>query len=226
MGTKITELATASNVASTTDYMLVSKYNGSTYDSQKTTKEGIFSGWKDLLGDINVRGGPTSPTYTQIGATNYYAYDFVGATLVKSVFCNFHLDHSYKTGTDIYCHMHWMPADTGAGNVKWFFDVAYASGYDRGTFGLASPTTVNVITAAPAVAYRHMISEVVFSNAGGTGGLLANTLFETDGIIMIRAYRDPTDGSDTYTGSAYGLYCDLHFQADKPSTPNRNYPFA
>jgi hypothetical protein len=180
--------------------------------------------WRDLTADLVVRTtGTAAPAYSQIGATVFYAYDFVGATTLKEARVNFHLDHDYVAGTDIYFHVHWMPTDTGSGNVKWSADVCYAKGHNQAVFAFASPVSTSVTTAAPTVQYQHMISEMVISQAGA-GSLINNTLFEPDGIIMVRFYRDPTDGADTYGSTAWVNFADCHYQSTgigtKQKAPN------
>lgn len=229
MGTKITELSQVASRVTTSDFLLVSNNNGSgVYTSKKATQSDLFAGWSDLLGQIYVRGtGQTVPAYEQVTGSNFWAYNFAGTgSQTKEVQCDFHLDHRYQENTDLYIHMHWFPNSSASGDVKWYFDICYARGYARGVYPIATPTTVSVVTAAPGVAYTHMISEVVFTNAGGTGGLIDRALIETDGIVMVRAYRNPADVADTYTNTAWATYCDIHFQSNKVATPNRNYPFA
>lgn len=232
MGTKVSSLSNVSSMASTDLIMVAQDAGGGTYTSKKATNSVVKSyvlgtGWADLIGDISIKGtGTATPAYEQIGATGFYSYAFVGTgAQLKEAFCNYHVLHDIKANGDWYIHTHWFPTDTGTGNVKWNFSVAYAKGYNRGNFNFASPTTVSVITAAPAVQYQHVISEVKFATNGGTGGILDSSTIETDGVFKVRIWRDPTDTDDTYGSTAYLVLSDIHYQKDHISTTNRNYPF-
>lgn len=184
-------------------------------------------GWNDLLGQLIVKnpGSYNAPSFGLIGGGPMGAYAFTSPSL-KEAFIDFHVDHKYSVGTNMFIHMHWLPNTADAGYfVKWYFQIAYAKGYNRAPMSIGSLIEVDVTTETPGVQYQHMISEVQFSNDGGTGGLLDTNIIETDGIFMVRAYRNANIGSDNYNATVWGLYCDIHFQSDQISTKNRNFPF-
>jgi hypothetical protein len=178
--------------------------------------------WADLLSEITIRGSSVAaPAYSQIGFTTYYAYEFLGTgTQIKEGFANYHLGHDYVPGTDIHWHIHWCPADANAGNVKWLVSMAYAKGHNQAVFNLATPITASVTTATPGTQYKHMISELVISQSGA-GPLFNNSVFEPDGIIKIRFYRDPADVADTYGSSAFVEFADCHYQSTGIGTKNK-----
>ena len=198
--------------------------NGAAWD---TIYQSDYLGWKDLTSDLVARGGTSAPTFNQVGTSGFYAYEFTGNQL-KEIYSNFHVLHDYAPGTDVYIHMHWLMGASGVGGqtVQWFFQAAYAKGYNQGAFNIQTPVNVNVITATSGLPiYEHMISEVQLSNNGGSGGLLNSANLQTDGIIMVHAWRNGAGGSDSWNNSAWGLYMDLHYQVRKNSTLNKNYPF-
>ncbi len=178
--------------------------------------------WADLLSDIIIRGtGTAAPPYSQIGATGFYAYEFTGTGVqLKEGFGSYHIGHDYVPGTDIHWHIHWCPADANAGNVKWLVSMAYAKGHNQAAFNFASPITTSVTTAAPGTQYQHMISELVISQSGA-GSLFDNSIFEPDGILKVRFYRDPADGADTYGSSVFVDFCDCHYQSTGIGTKNK-----
>lgn len=185
-------------------------------------------GWKDLTSDIVTRNSGTStPSYAQIGTTGFFGYEFVGTGVqLKECQTQYHLLHDLPAGGgEIHIHTHWLPATAGTGNVKWNFSLAYAKGHNQAAFNLASPVAVSVTTAAPAVQYQHMISEVVISATGGAGGLFDPTTFETDGILIARIWRDPTDLADTYAASAFVHMIDCHYLSNHSVTLNKQPPF-
>jgi hypothetical protein len=183
-------------------------------------------GWKDLINDLVIRGsGVNAPSYVQIGATGMYAYEFVGTgASFREAFVNFHINHDYLGASDIHFHVHFLTADANAGNVKWYAQVAYAK-RDSAAFNLGALVNVNVTIAAAGVQYQHQVAEVVVSAAAGAGGLLDNANFETDGILMVRFYRDPADVADTYGSSVFVLCADCHYQSDHTNTLNKASPF-
>ena len=176
------------------------------------------SGWRDLVGDITVRGaGSNDPSWASLGLGNLYAYSF-SATAMKEVWVTYHIDHDYKPGTAIYLHTHWTTTGTDTGVVRWGFEYSYAKGYDQAVF--PAVTTVYKNLAASGTALRHMISEVA------VGDVIPSTNLETDGLILCRIFRDAADGADTCTDAAFLLTADCHYQSDRVNTLNRNYPFA
>lgn len=187
---------------------------------------GLFRlGWNDLINDLVVRGsGAAAPAYAQIGATGMYAYEFVGTgAQLKEAFVNFHVNHDFAPSTDVHFHVHFLTADATAGNVKWYAQVAFAK-RDSAAFPLGALINANVTIAAAGVQYQHQVAEVVISQAGA-GALVNNTLFEPDGILMCRFYRDPADAADTYAASVFVLCADCHYQSNHENTLNKATPF-
>lgn len=179
--------------------------------------------WRDMRDQLTVRAtGVAAPNYSQVGATSFYDYEFVGTgTQRKEGRSRFHIDHDYAPGTDLHFHVHWYPADANAGNVKWYASLAYAKGHNQGAFNFGSPILTNVVQAAPAVQYQHMIAEMVISQTGA-GALFNNANFEPDGIIEVMFYRDPADAADTYGSSVYVPYADCHYQSTEIGTKNKS----
>jgi hypothetical protein len=176
-------------------------------------------GWKDLVSDIHARGsGANDPTWSQIGATGFWAHSFSASTMMQ-VWTTFHIPHDYAPGTNIYLHTHWVQSGTNTGNCVWGFEYAYAKGYDQAAFPFAASTTVRVTAAGSSTPYLHHISEISLANS------IPSTNIETDGLIHVRVFRDATNGADTLTDSVYLLMADCHYQSSHETTPNKNYPF-
>lgn len=169
-------------------------------------------GWKNECMEINIHGtGATDPAWSQIGATNFYAWNFAnGGSQPKKSWATLIVPHDYKFDTNIYLNAVWCPNTTGAGNVAWNFSYTYADGNNQAALGFASPTTVQVVTAAPAVQYKVMISELSTTQAlnGTTLGI------EPGGIISLYLYRDSADVADTYAEDVFGLAVGMHYQTD------------
>lgn len=216
-------------IAGVSSQTLVSKYSQLQTYSDGSGWEIVvnsdYLGWKDLTSDLISRGGASAPSYTAVGTSGFYGYEFTSNTL-KEVFANYHILHDYAPRTDMYIHMHWIAPNTTAGNVTWNFQIAYAKGYTQSQFNIQTPTVVTVTTANPASgAWTHMISEVKFTDIAGASGLINSSNIQTDGVIMVRAYRNGGVTTDTYGSSVWGLFMDLHYQTRKNTTLNKNYPF-
>ena len=143
-------------------------------------------GWRDITGSIELRGvAATDPVWTQIGATNFYAYAF---GLDDIVWMNFHIPHDIVPNGLVYFHTHWFTDGTDTASVKWQFDYTYAKGFNQAAFDFASPTTVTAEQAGPGVQYQHMVTETVGQQIAG--------LTEPDGIIQLRLSRITNGGTN------------------------------
>lgn len=172
--------------------------------------------WRDLLGPIIVRGiGGTDPTFTTF-RNNIRAYQFTVGDYIE-VF--FHLDHDYVPGTDIYMHTHWAiaAAGTATGGVTWEFETTYAKGHNQAAFPASKITTVT--QAASTVQYQHMIAETPISSAGGSATLLDNSLFEPDGVFLMRVKLN----ANTVNGGPepFLFLADMHYQSTGIGTKQR-----
>lgn len=164
--------------------------------------------WDDEVGRIIVRGsGANDPNWTQVNATNFWAYSF-SATTMQQFWITFHVRHGYAPGTVMYPHVHWFnpAASPNTGVVRWGFEWAVAAGYNTAAFPFGSSTTKYVETASSATQYQHMISEVVLADA------IPAT--ETDALVCMRIFRDAANVADTCTDAVMVPLVDLHYQRD------------
>lgn len=184
---------------------------------------GGTSGWRDLVGNVSIRGsGPNDPSWTTWRG-NIPQYQFSNVIMNQMVF-EWHLQHDYKPGSDIYLHVHWSQNVSDPGKAaKWYWEVTYAKGYQQAAFIV--PITTSVVQNSDSTAYEHMIAEVQLSAASPSASQLDSDDLEVDGLIIGRLYRDPTDPADTLTSGPFVHYSDIHYQVDRLATKNRNYPF-
>lgn len=180
-------------------------------------------GWRDLLGDVSIKTiGANDPDYSNYAATGIYRYQFKN-NVVTEIFNDFHIPHDYVPGTEVYVHIHWSQTtiDTGGaaaapGNAKWYFDVNYSKGHDRGAFP-AGVVTVSVVQTASGTIRKHMIAEVQLSTSGQIGG----QDLEPDGIVTVRTYRDAADGADTLDQRPWVHHVDIHYQSTNIATKDK-----
>lgn len=176
-------------------------------------------GWKDSLSSFSAgkTAGSNVPAWVLI-RDGLYAYEF-SATLLKEVWLNFHIGHDYAPGTNIYPHVHFVPSsDEVEGVVRWGFEYSYA---DREGDFPASTTVYIEQTVAANSQYKHIVSEVTDSNVISA----ADFEIETDGVLMCRVFRDAAHANDTYAGTVFGIFADLHYQSDRDTTINKAAPF-
>ena len=174
-------------------------------------------GWRDNVIEMSMRGGPNDPSITPfIG--NLYLLGF-GTDRQYEVFGNFHIDHDYALGTKLYPHIHWSADTTTVGTVRWGIEYTVAKGHQQQAFN--APVTVYVEQTTTGTPYMHYVAEV--SDADAVDGAALGV--EPDTIIMVRVFRDASHANDTYPDVAFGIFLDMHYQADRATTPFKRPDF-
>jgi hypothetical protein len=169
-------------------------------------------GWRDMLGDISVKGaGASDPTFAVYTGTVMRQHQF-SATVEQEVFIVYHMPHDYVPGTQIYFHAHWSNAAAApnTGNVVWGFDYSFAKGFNQAPF--PAFTSITVTQASPATRYQHNIAETV--------GITIAAL-EVDGLLLVRGYRKAADAGDTCTDAVFLHTMDIHYQSTNMATKQK-----
>lgn len=176
-------------------------------------------GWRDLICGMETRSGPTQPVLQNF-RNGIYLYAF-SPDSIQEAFATAHIDHDYKLGSALYPHFHFTCDTVNTGTVRWGFEYTVARRHDgvvaNDTFG--ATTIVYVETVMTGVAYTHYVAEVA------DGDAIQGTNIDVDTVILMRVFRDSTHVNDTYPDPIYGFTFDLHYQADKYTTPNKAAPF-
>lgn len=173
-------------------------------------------GWRDNIVELTVDSSqPNAPTLNPfIGGTKAWTFFPNETTEAHSAW---HIDHDYAMGTSLYFHVHWATASSAIGTVRWGFEYTIAQGHQQQAFPATS--TVYIEQATTGTPYLHMIAELSNANAiPGTG-------LEPDTVIKVRVFRDGTHPNDTLNANVFGLFLDMHYQADRASTPLKSPPF-
>lgn len=190
------------------------------------TTNGILRGgpfpyvWRDNLAELSsagIGGGGNAPLWaTFVGSTGAYSFS---ASVLKELFITFHIDHDYARGTKLYPHIHWTADTADTGVARWGFEFTVAKGHQQEAF--PATTTIYVEQAFTGAAFTHMIGEASEADAidGETLGI------EPDTVVVMRVFRDAADPADTLTAAAFGLFADLHYQADRRGTPFKSPDF-
>ena len=188
------------------------------------TKIRPASGWQDMTASLNSArvAGSKPPTWTvMIGGI--YAWLFAAAA-ENEVWISFHLPHDMalaypeEDGTvgapKLFPHVHWTPDGTDTGTARFGFEWTYAKGYALDAYGTTQ--TIYVEQAADGTAMKHYISETTDANA------LQSADFETDGLMLLRVFRDATHANDTLTDDVFINFVDFHYWSDGYLTVERN----
>lgn len=182
---------------------------------QIKTDLNVGLGWRDNIIEITLRNGPSDAQFSQF-RDGIYLPSFVH-TGIQNGYGNWHIDHDYAPGTALYLHIHWSTNATLIGTVRWGFEYTVAKGHQQAAFG--PTTTVYVEQTTTGVQYMHYIAEVSEANAIPGAGI------EPDTIILCRVFRDATHPNDTFDDQVFGVALDLHYQADRATTPNKSPNF-
>ena len=162
--------------------------------------------WDDLRVPMqNTKINPTKsePAFeTFIGGTYTYAFSATNAD-DESLLFSAQLPHSYKIGTNLKPHIHWSPSTTNTGNVV--FELEYTAASIYGTIGATTSTTTTIESGG--VAFKHQLA--MFDDIDGSDLGLSS-------MIICRLTRLGTDAADTFTGKAFVLEFDFHFEIDTP----------
>ena len=186
-------------------------------------------GWRDLLGEITIRGsGGTDPSFLTYGGSNIRAFFFA---VNDEVFLAFHIPHDYVPSSDIHLHFHWsQDAKTAAGaatnpvtggSVTWGYEITYAKGHQQAAFSAA--VTGTVAQNANTTKDYHHIAEVQVSAASPSASQIASGGLEPDGVILCRVYLS----ANNMTVSAGAVpapvlhYCDVHYQSTNMATKQK-----
>lgn len=161
--------------------------------------------WTDLVVPATVIKTPASqaPTWTSYKGSEILAFaDQSVEGNEERVFFVVQLLHSYKEGTELRPHVHWVGEDNTAGNVVWKMSYSWAN------IGEAFPTetSIQVTDANSTTTDEHNLAE--FASITGTGKGLSS-------MLLCSLRRHSSNAADTYTGKdAYLLEFDIHYQQD------------
>lgn len=184
--------------------------------------------WRDLSGVLTPDPAGTDAPAVLAFRTPVRAYFFDTGDVMD---CCFHLPHDYVPGTDMLIHVHWSHDNTAiTGNVQFVLGSTYAK-RSTGTaqiFNAAKTHTITYatvdITTTPR--YVHRVDEIAISGASDSGTQYDRTVFEVDGVLLVRVTVPtiPTMTGGTTTRIPV-FYVDLHYQSTNSGTKNNASPF-
>lgn len=173
--------------------------------------------WDDLRVpvDSTKAGGSKDPTFgvfkTNGAGSQGVFTQWFNKNSEQELYFSAQLPHSWKEGTDIEAHVHWVPASTAAGagtDVCWGLEYTWSN--INGTFGnttiIYGDEQSNGATETITVD-KHYLTEL--GTITGTGKTLSS-------MLVCRIFRDAggTGGTDDYDDDAGLLEIDFHYQID------------
>ena len=153
---------------------------------------------------------PTFSVFRDDGSSSVgvyaYVFDNVASNSENQVFFTIQMPHAWKTGSVIYPHIHWAPEDNGAGAVVWGMEYTWIE-YDA-TTPLQFPQTTIITGTSDSFsnsAHKHLITSL---------GSITPSAVQDDisSVLVVRLFRNSSNAADTYTGGAFGLSFDLHYE--------------
>lgn len=173
-------------------------------------------GWRDNIIEMKVdSSSPNAPTLNPFRG-GIHAWTFPPNEMTEA-HAAWHIDHDYALNTPLYFHVHWATASADIGTVRWGFEYTIAKGHQQQAFPV--PSFVYIEQATTGTPYMHMIAELSEANAISGAGI------EPDTVIQVRLFRDGANVADTLNQPVFGLFLDMHYQADHTTTPNKSPPF-
>ena len=149
------------------------------------------------------QGEPEAITVT-IGGVPRRLRSYDGNNTQELLSGSFEIPHDYMLGEPIEVHVHWRPATTGTGAVKWFFDYEYSP---PNSAPIPQDTLTAIDTLSENKQYWHLLKS--FGNMPDP-----STPFAIGGKIGFNIRRTPTDDEDTYAGDALLEQIALHVPTD------------
>jgi len=159
--------------------------------------------WEDHRTPVNAVRVPAAkaPTWTAYGGGYILTFSDDAAPNEEEVYFTVQLPHSYKIGSDLYPHVHWVPEDGTAGVARWGLEYTWTN-IDAAVGGT---TTIYVNDTNLGADVHHLAS---FSAITGTGK-------EISSMLICRLFRNSDDAADTLNGKWIGfLEFDIHYKRD------------
>ncbi len=211
-----------------------------TYDSvtPQWSNSNNLTVWKDLYGLVSIRGAQGNPPTLQPVDSNSRFYEYATSNnALTDFYFEFHIQHDYKIGSDVYFHVHHLTNTNANANlvVEFITDVSLAQLSYAGSTNplnskffqeLGGSTTLAQIahTYDADPQYRHVVSEIQLSSNGGSANTLDSNKINVDSIILVRLRRNAGVGADTATNNyVFVLQADLHYQSARIGTLLRTY---
>lgn len=180
--------------------------DGTNFVAEPITQLVSATAWDDLvIPGVDLRVNASPPALAAIFSTgNLLGYSFDDSTDEQGYF-TLQFPHSWKEGTVIYPHVHWMAATTNTGSATWGFEYNWANVSSNYASG---PATIIAVDATGGQ-WNHQIAAFP---------AITNTAATVSSVLVGRFFRDAnaseSGATDDLTGDAVLLSLDIHIQVD------------
>jgi hypothetical protein len=171
-------------------------------------------GWRDLQSPFTVRTSNSQNNPSWIVLFNGMQGLAFSKSTMNQVWVDFHIDHDYAMGTNLYPHVHWCPTTVDGGVVRWGIEYTVAKGHQQQAF--PATTTVYIEqTIQPNSQWMHFVGETSDLDA------ISSVDVEPDTVIKVRFFRDAAHPNDTYDAVVHAWQGDIHYQTGRLSSLNK-----
>lgn len=186
-------------VTAVTDRRFGGATDYTSFDADGTIQyNGAATVFDDCAVDLGAIKPPASgpPTYTAYKGSEVATFS---ASATNTLNFRIQVPHSYKEGSDIFCHFHAAYPNGNSGNSRWQLSYSWAN------VDTAFPTATTILAtfAAPAVTDKSVIHN--FGTISGAGKTISS-------VLLMSLARLGADGADTYASVIYGTSADIHFE--------------
>ncbi|MDA3821701.1 MAG: hypothetical protein PF450_03675 [Bacteroidales bacterium] len=191
--------------------------NGLAIEADGTIRaDGDATIWEDLRVPLSSAKKKDATKYTWITGLSGPKVDWFSDSDDNEMYFVAQLPHTYKEGTDIYAHIHWIGKSNKTGATRPRFGLEYAwvnlgetiSGYTSIHGNLVKPTSTTDI-----VALTHYITPFDENVELDTGGIDGSGK-KISSMLVCRVFRDTGDTGDNYTDDVGLLEIDFHFEVN------------
>ncbi|MEZ5069614.1 MAG: hypothetical protein R2751_01260 [Bacteroidales bacterium] len=165
--------------------------------------EGEATVFNDLMipGLSTVRNLNPPSLSTFLNGTLVYSFADEGSNSnEEQVYFTVQVAHMWKEGSTLYPHVHFAPATSGTGTIRWGLEYTWAN--VNATF--PATTTIYAEASASGTAHQHQV--IGFS----TDLTPDANQDEISSMLVCRLFRDSS--VDTYTGDVLFLQFDIHME--------------
>ena len=175
-----------------------------------TKLTGLDTSWDDLRVSLSTAKLPAAdyPGWGQIkdngsGSVGVFGYHFGDG---EYVFLTTQLPHSYKEGSTIYPHIHFMTTTDVSPTDKFGIGLEYLWSDISDTLATTTTVVTREVETGVNTAYDHQLADIPAAGIAGTGMGISS-------IFMCRLYRYAATG-DNYAGDIVITDFDIHFEKD------------
>jgi hypothetical protein len=191
-------------------------------DNGTVTLNGGATTFTDLVVPVYSARNSTSstPAWSLFSAPGFFTFEFQGADVDvnKEVFFNVQLPHDYKAGSTLYPHVHWSSTVAlGTTRPVWKLEYQWVNLHDAYSITTSNPLTGYRIVSAAGTD----LESATLESLTGTRVSMITPLGSIDGagksissMLVMRLTRLTTDANDLFTGGAYLISFDIHYEVD------------